>query len=140
LNTISVVVSKGEIDVHNDFVETKTQSNSPGCAPTPVIPCAICTQGFYTAHTHNLKDNSAEVHWVDSYYEIAYDLYLNGKFIATVGEDKTRYTFKGLQSGTDYTAVIIANNGYGGKTKQTVKFRTTDGFGWLPVVYHILSN
>jgi len=139
LNTISVVVSIGETDVHNDFVESST-SEGCGCAPTPVIPCAICTQGFYTAHTHNVKDNSAEVHWVDSYYEIVYDLYLNGKFIATVSEDTTRYTFKNLQTGTEYTAVIIANNGYGGKTRQTVKFRTTDSLGWLPVVYHILFN
>ena len=32
------------------------------------------------------------MHWVDSYYEVAYDIYLNGTFIATVGEDETRYT------------------------------------------------
>ncbi len=139
LNTINVTVGVGETDVLNDFIESTTKVGC-NCTPTPVIPCAICTQGFYTIHSHNVKDHTAEVHWVDSYYEIAYDIYLNGKFIATVPEDTTRYTFKNLQSGTEYTAVIIANNGYGGKTRQTVTFKTTDGLGWLPAVYHMLSN
>jgi len=139
LNTINVSVGVGETDIQNDFVESTTRVGC-NCAPTPVLPCALCAQGFYSAHSHNVKDNSAEVHWVDSYYEIAYDIYLNGKFVATVSEDTTRYTFKGLQTGTEYTAVIIANNGYGGKTKQTVKFKTTDSFGWLPAIYHTLSN
>jgi len=139
LNTINVTVGVGETDIKNDFVESTYPSACAGCTPNPVIPCGICTHGFYVAHTHNLKDNSTEIHWLDSYYEIAYDIYLNGKFIATVGEDKTRYTLKGLQSGTEYTAVIIANNGYGGKTRQTVKFKTTDSLGWLPAIYHMLN-
>ncbi len=139
LNTINVTVGVGETDVQNDFVESTTKTGC-SCAPTPVIPCSVCMHGSYTIHTHNVKDHTAEVHWVDSYYEIAYDIYLNGKFIATVGEDQTRYTLTGLQSGTEYTAVIIANNGYGGKTKQTVKFKTTDSLGWLPSVYHMLLN
>ena len=139
LNTINVTVGVGETDVLNDFIESTTKVGC-NCAPTPVIPCTICTHGSYSIHAHNVKDHTAEVHWVDSYYEIAYDIYLNGKFIATVPEDTTRYTFKNLQSGTEYTAVIIANNGYGGKTRQTVTFTTTDGLGWLPAVYHMLSN
>jgi len=139
LNTINVTVGLGEKDVHNDFVDSKTQRGGRP-APTPVIPCSICSHGSKVIHTHNVKDNSAEVHWIDSYYEIAYDIYLNGKFIATVDEDVTKYTFKDLQGGTDYKVVIVANNGYGGRTKQTVKFKTTMGLGWLPAVYHILSN
>jgi hypothetical protein len=79
------------------------------------------------------------MHWVDSYYEIAYDIYLNGTFIATVGEDETRYTLKNLKANTNYTAAIIANNGYGGKTAQIIVFKTTDSFGWLPAIYHILN-
>ncbi len=138
LNTINVTVGVGETDIRNDFVESTT-SKGCGCRPTPVIPCTQCAQGIHKIHTHNVKDNSTEVHWADSYYEIAYDIYLNGKFITTVGEDVTRYTFTGLQTGTEYTAVIVANNGYGGKTKQTVKFKTTDSLGWLPAVYHILD-
>ena len=139
LNTINVTVGIGETDVLNDFIESTIEVGCE-CALTPVIACAICTQGFYSAHTHNLKDNSTEIHWIDSYYEIAYDIYLNGKFISTVGEDQTRYTLTGLQSGTEYTAVIIANNGYGGKTRQTITFTTTDSMGWLPAIYHMLSN
>jgi len=80
------------------------------------------------------------MHWVDSYYEIAYDIYLNGTFIATVGEDETRYTLTNLQANTNYTAAIIANNGYGGKTAQTIIFKTTDSLGWLPAIYNILLD
>jgi len=137
LNTINVTVALGEKDVQNDFVESKTRRGGRP-APTPVLPCSICSHGSKVIHAHNVKDHSAEVHWIDSYYEIAYDIYLNGKFIATVDEDVTRYTFKDLQGGTDYTIVIVANNGYGGRTKQTVKFKTSMGLGWLPAVYHIL--
>jgi len=136
LNTINVVVGNNEIDSGNDFVESIAKT---GCAPTPIVPCAICNQTSHVAHAHNVKDNSAEMHWVDSYYEIAYDIYLNGIFIATVGEDETRYTLKNLKANTNYTAAIIANNGYGGKTAQIIVFKTTDSFGWLPAIYHILN-
>ncbi len=137
INTINVVVGNNETDSGNDFIESTVKI---ACAPTPVVPCAICNQTHYVAHSHNVKDTSAEMHWVDSYYEIAYDIYLNGTFIATVGEDETRYTLTNLQANTNYTAAIIANNGYGGKTAQTIVFKTTDSFGWLPAIYHILSN
>jgi CshA-type fibril repeat protein len=138
LNTINVSVGVGETDIRNDFVETRSHTNC-NCIPKPVIPCAMCAQGFYNIHTHNLKDNSTEIHWVDSYYEIVYDIYLNGTFIATVGEDETRYTLKNLQSNTNYTVAIVANNGYGGLTAQTIVFRTTDRLGWLPAIYHMLN-
>lgn len=137
LNTINVVVGNNEIDSGNDFVESTIKN---GCAPTPIVPCAICNQESHIAHTHNVKDNSAEMHWVDSYYEIAYDIYLNGTFVATVGEDETRYTLTNLQANTNYTAAIIANNGYGGKTAQIIVFKTSDSLGWLPAVYHILLD
>ena len=137
LNTINVVVGNNETDSGNDFVESAVRV---GCAPTPVVPCNICNQTHYTAHSHNVKDHSAEMHWVDSYYEIAYDIYLNGTFIATVGEDETRYTLTNLKANTNYTAAIIANNGYGGKTAQTIVFKTTDSLGWLPAIYNILLN
>ena len=137
LNTINVVVGNNEIDSGNDFVESTIKN---GCAPTPVITCAICNQESHVAHAHDVKDNSAQMHWVDSYYEIAYDIYLNGTFIATVGEDETRYTLTNLQANTNYTAAIIANNGYGGKTAQTIIFKTTDSLGWLPAIYNILLD
>ena len=140
LNTIGVTVGIGERDIQNDFVESTSASQCAGCTPTPVIPCALCTQGFALAHSHNVQDNSAEIHWVDSYYEVAYDIYINGKFVATLPEDTTRYTLTGLQSGTAYTVEIIANNGYGGTSKQVVKFTTTDGFGWLPAIYNAILN
>jgi len=139
INTINVVLGNNEIDSGNDFVESTINTNC-NCAPKPVIPCAICTQGFYTAHSHNVKGHSAEIHWVDSYYEVAYDIYLNGTFIATVGEDETRYTLTNLKANTNYTAAIIANNGYGGKTAQTIIFKTTDDLGWLPAIYNVLLN
>ena len=137
LNTINVVVGNNEIDSGNDFVESTIRI---ACAPTPVVPCAICNQESHVAHAHDVKDNSAQMHWVDSYYEIAYDIYLNGTFIATVGEDETRYTLTNLQANTNYTAAIIANNGYGGKTAQTIIFKTTDSLGWLPAIYNILLD
>jgi len=140
LNTIGVKVSIGEIDIQNDFVESTSAPTCAGCTLDPVLPCALCAQGFALAHSHNVEDNSAEIHWIDSYYEIAYDIYVNGKFIATVPEDTTRYILQNLQSGIEYTVVIIANNGYGGTTKQTVKFTTTNGFGWLPAVYNVILN
>lgn len=135
INTINVVVGNNETDNGNDFIESSVRVS---CAPTPVVPCNICNQTHYVAHSHNVKDTSAEIHWVDSYYEIAYDIYLNGTFIATVGEDETRYTLTNLQANTNYTAAIIANNGYGGKTAQTVVFKTINSLGWLPAIYHIL--
>jgi len=137
INTINVTVENNEIDSGNDFVESTIKN---GCRPTPIVPCIICNQIHYVAHTHNMKDHSTEIHWIDSYYEIAYDIYLNGTFITTVDEDTTRYTLTNLQANTHYTVAIIANNGYGGKTAQTIVFKTTDSFGWLPAVYHILSN
>ena len=141
INAVAGTVTPGETDIKNDFVEIVTlQHNNCGCIPpAPVIPCAICTQESHTAHTHNLKDHSVELHWIDSYYEIKYNIYLNGKFVATVPEDTTRYTLTGLQSGTEYAVVIVANNGYGGKAKQTIQFKTTDSLGWLPAIYHILN-
>jgi len=138
INTINVVVGNNEIDSGNDFVESTHNANC-NCAPKPIVPCNICTHGSYTAHAYNIKADTAEMHWVDSYYEIAYDIYLNGTFIATVGEDETRYTLTNLQANTNYTAAIIANNGYGGKTAQTIVFKTKDSLGWLPAIYHMLN-
>ena len=139
LNTINVVLGNNEIDSGNDFVESTINTNCH-CAPKPVVPCNICNHGSYIAHSHNVKGHSAEMHWVDSYYEIAYDIYLNGTFIATVDEDTTRYTLTNLKANTNYTAAIIANNGYGGKTAQTIVFKTTDDLGWLPAIYNVLLN
>ena len=138
INTINVVVGNNEIDSGNDFIETTTVNCD--CAPKPVVPCNICNHSSYTAHAYNIKAHSAEIHWVDSYYEVAYDIYLNGTFIATVGEDEIRYTLTNLKANTNYTAAIIANNGYGGKTAQTIVFKTTDSLGWLPAIYNILLN
>jgi len=137
INTINVTVGNNEIDTGNDFVESTTKK---GCAPKPVVPCCICNQEHYNAHAHNVKDHSAQMHWVDSYYEVAYDIYLNGTFIATVDEDTTQYTLTNLQANTNYTVAIIANNGYGGKTAQTIVFKTANTLGWLPAVYHILLH
>jgi hypothetical protein len=138
LNTITVVVDNNEIDSENDFIESiYTNCN---CAPKPVIPCSICSHDSYHAHAYNIQAQSAELHWVDSYYEIAYDIYLNGTFIATVSEDTIRYTLTNLMANTNYTAAIIANNGYGGKTAQTIIFKTPDGYGWLPAITHILLD
>ena len=138
INTINVVVGNNEIDSGNDFIETSTVNCD--CAPKPVIPCNICNHSSYTAHAYNIKAHSAEIHWVDSYYEVAYDIYLNGTFIATVGEDEIRYTLINLKANTNYTAAIIANNGYGGKTAQTIVFKTTDSLGWMPAIYNILLD
>ena len=137
INTINVVVGNNEIDSGNDFIESTIKN---GCAPTPIVPCTICNQESHVAHAHNITDTSAEMHWVDSYYEIAYDIYLNGKFIATVDEDTTRYTLTNLQANTNYSAAIIANNGYGGKTAQIIVFKTTDSLSWMPAIYHLLLD
>jgi len=89
------------------FVESTTVYNPCCCCvPKPVIPCNICAQGAYKIHTHNIQDHSAEIHWVDSSYEVAYDIYVNGKFTARVPEDTTRYTLKDLQSGTTYSVQL----------------------------------
>ncbi|PTB83598.1 hypothetical protein C9926_02100 [Sulfurovum lithotrophicum] len=137
LNTINVVVGNNEIDSENNFIETTQRVTY---VPTPVVPCIICNQTYYVAHAHNIEDNSSEIHWIDSYYEVAYDIYLNGIFIATVREDTTRYILKNLRPNTNYTAAIIANNGYGGKTAQIIVFKTTDSFSWMPAIYNILLN
>ena len=50
-----------------------------------------------------------------------------------------RYTLKSLQSATVYMVVVVADNGYGVKINQTIKFNTTDGLGGLPAIYHMLN-
>jgi hypothetical protein len=80
------------------------------------------------------------LHWVNAYYEVKYDIYINGTFVTSVGANVVRHKLDNLQSGTAYTIAIVANNGQGGLTAQTVVFKTTDSLGWLPAVYNVILN
>jgi len=136
INTINIIVRPNETDIKNDFVEMKTRCTI--CKPN--LPCNQCTvAGQNVAHTSNIQGNTVELFWIDTQYEIAYDIYLNGNFVATVGKNTTSYTLKNLQSTTRYSVAIVARNNHGGRTAQTIVFKTTDSFGWLPAIYYMMN-
>jgi len=91
-----------------------------------------------TPNASDIGDHEITIHWQDSYFEIAYDIYVNGVFVASVGEDVVTYTLVDLFSGTVYNIKIIAKDGYGGEEVQTFTVQTTDGLGWLAAIYNML--
>jgi len=135
-NTINVTITLGEVDVNNDFVESLT----PIITPPKPTPTPTPTPGE-SRYVSKITDYTADIHWEDEYDEIAYEIYVNGEYIETLGEDVVEYKLTNLSSNTKYEVKIIAHDGYGGAGNvQTLVFTTTDGLGWLPAIYNILLN
>ena len=146
INTIGVIVDIDEADISNDFIEGESeepffQQNISGCSSCSCPENNQCPNininGGVSAY---IVGNNASILWKDSYYEINYDLYLDGVFVSSVDEDVTRYTFKNLETGIKHTVVIVANDGYGRRENQTISFKIKDNLGWLPAIYNTLLN
>lgn len=130
VNTIGVIVDNGEIDKNNDFVERCNH-----CVYAPVLPsCRIST-----ACVSKVTANSAQLKWTDSCNEIGYEIYVNGLFIARVGENVTHYTVDELQPDTQYSYAIVAISSTGGRMAQTIVLKTKNVDWLIPIISGLLN-
>jgi len=133
LNTISVKLGVTEVDIKNDFIEKKVDPYTCSvCAPKICNSCAPKAVTF-------TSNGTAVVTWKPTDNSVNYEIYLNGKFVASVDKDTREYRFKNLTSDTQYTVKVVAVGKYGGGLPQTFTFKTPSvGTAWMPALYYIM--
>jgi hypothetical protein len=132
-NAISVVLSELEVDIENNFVEKKVDPYT----------CSVCVPYFPAGHQLEVQftnsNSTANIKWNPAQNNVNYEIYLNGKFVATVGKDTLEYKLSNLSSNTQYNVTIKAIGKFGGEASQVLKFKTPSvGTAWLPAIYNIL--
>jgi hypothetical protein len=136
INTVSVILDSQEHDIQNDFVESRVNPNVCNvCKPTICNSCAACA-------AETISSDEVKLRWRPTENENGYEIYVNGKFVATVAKDVTTYTLKGLESDKSYNVEIVALGVKGGTVAQTLSFKTppVKPAAWLPAIYGILLN
>jgi len=130
LNTLKVVLSAGEVDVQNDFVESK-QSTAGSCC--------LCFCKSATPSGASITEDGAKVYWKAVENAQSYEIYVNGTFVTSVSKDAREYALSSLESDKDFTVEIVAIGPKGGKLKQTVKFKTPKiDTPWLPAILNMM--
>lgn len=135
INVVAGIVSLGEADLGNDFVERVST------AVPHVCTCNQCSTTQRNMSTSEINRDSVNITWNRPQGAVSgFIIYQNNTRIAIVGPGARGYTVNGLNPNTKYHFRIEVFSAYhiyefGNIIVET---KEKDDYGWLPAIYNIL--
>jgi len=108
------------------------------CSCHVAVPCECMP--ILTLAVSSITANSAQLKWNYTGNCDGFEIYSNGQFVTYVNANTNSYKITNLKGKTQYTVKVITVLGDGGDIYKTLVFKTGDDYGWLPAIYHILSD